>query len=335
MMRTPYLRQTATVALYAFSCGMRSVRGMRAPLYHHSRRRYYSATRMAFASGRHPIRTTNSLLPSSSSSCYDDDDKFFVIPRVAITSASSPRLFYSSSNNNNNSNNNKGIFEKASNAVKSVLPSNWFGNTKKSKLLNRNPNNNNNNNDVGGMLGELLKDAPMPVRIMGNLFVKPMIGGLVNAISEQNQRLEDYMDEAILLMKHDENVLQSLSSSSSLSFKAGMPFSQSSSSTTINGRSSLRLQASFEVVDSFNERQRLAIANMVATENGIEALRVEMINDGRIIQVNLSPQNIKTPTTTTTTTTTSSFGTNSGLGRNPNMDDNVIIDAEFVEKKKE
>jgi hypothetical protein len=128
-------------------------------------------------------------------------------------------------------------------------------------------------------------------------------------LQQEAQQVEDLMEQARGHIRADPAVMAALGEPLQLQ----APFSQSSSSTNINGQLTKQVQASFVVQGTMQQ----GIATLTATERGIQQISMK-VNDGRVLNVSLSRRKdeMKRPS----------------LGKNP-INKNDIIDVEFVEKK--
>ena len=165
---------------------------------------------------------------------------------------------------------------------------------------------------AGGLMNEMLKDAPFPIRMMGKMMT-PIISSLAEGMQEQVKQVEDLIDDARIMIISDAQVVDMLGEPIEV---ATAPFQQSSSSTNINGKMTTRVQASFQVQGSRGS----GIASMLASggeKASIEQLSVNV--GGRTLNVN-------------TSSASSRFNSSSYSGSSSVPEDG-IIDAEFVEKK--
>lgn len=169
--------------------------------------------------------------------------------------------------------------------------------------------------EVKGSIDTMLKDAPLGIRMMGKM-IAPIIGSvasnLAEAAAEQGRQMEDLLNEAQTLIMLDDQAVQLLGEP----IQVGSPFSQSSSTMSINGKTTKNIQASFQVGGSYGS----GIATMVANEAGISNLTLQA--GGRTFRVNINTSGRSTYS-----------GQSANLGKNTNFGKDDIIDAEFVEKK--
>jgi hypothetical protein len=171
-------------------------------------------------------------------------------------------------------------------------------------------------NEVKGGIQQVLKDAPLPIRMLGGM-IAPLLGSAMSQLGESMSQQQEVMDtllqQAQANMVSDSNILQILGEP----IVVGVPFQQACSTSIINVISTTRVQAAFSVQGSKGD----GVAQMDATQNGIASLVVTV--NGRSINVGSSG-------TTTVIGGNASFENKTSLGKNTrNTGD--IIDAEFVE----
>mmetsp|Transcript_15197 Transcript_15197/g.44109 ORF Transcript_15197/g.44109 Transcript_15197/m.44109 type:complete len:317 (-) Transcript_15197:377-1327(-) len=200
--------------------------------------------------------------------------------------------------------------------VKSVLPTQWFKSDeeKRRDLVRKKAK-----DEITGGLSEVLKDAPLPVRMMGKVMggmISNVASGLAEAAAEQSRRMEELMDDARRLIVADGIVADAIGEPVVI----GAPFSQSSSTASINGKTTIRIQTSFEVMGS---RQN-GVATMTADDNGISQLSLNV--GGRNYNVDTSG---RPRPGGSGNTKISGRGSSGGKGE---VIDAEIIDAEFKEK---
>lgn len=161
--------------------------------------------------------------------------------------------------------------------------------------------------EVKSGIQSLLKDAPLPIRMMGRL-VAPLISNLAQEMGAQAKQVEDLLEDARGLLIRDYNVIDALGEP----IRVGAPFQQSSSSMSINGKSETNVSAAFEVQGS----RGTGIATMVASSSGgIPSIKRLALNvGGRNIDVDTSGK--------------SSRSVSPSMMKN----DDGIIDAEFIDK---
>lgn len=201
-------------------------------------------------------------------------------------SGSSTRLFSSFRNRNDDGNDNKdeGFLEKlgkvAKNTAKAILPSSWFQSEKEQKAAIERKR---VKNQLSRDMNDMLKDAPLPVRALGNI-VAPLIGnmmsGFAETMAEQQQVVNVLLEQAQISLENDDVVATVLGSGT---VQVGSPFSQSSSTTSINGLTQTRVDLAFSVSASRGS----GVARLTAANNEIQQLILQT-SDGRTINVNIS-----------------------------------------------
>ena len=209
----------------------------------------------------------------------------FVIQRPLLTSSSSPaylqphrpvqtRLFAT----NNNKNDGGSFLTTLKNAAKSVLPSSWFQSEKEKKAaLERKRV----QDEVSGGLREMLKDAPLPIRMMGSMITPLMssvMSGLAETMANQQEEVDSILRSAKSYLLADEAVGRLLGEPISV----GAPFSQSSSSASINGETTTKVQLGFPV----NGSRSSGVAQVSSTNGQVQQLQLQA--NGRVINVSLS-----------------------------------------------
>ena len=157
---------------------------------------------------------------------------------------------------------------------------------------------------------------------------------MAQAMEEQQQQLTNVIQDARNLIVQDPAAVQLLGEPVEM---GSTPFSQSSSTMSVNGETRSNVQASLEVMGG-----RASGVVTVSSVNGkIESLMLNV--GGRNIAVDVTKSagsGTGTGTDASYTVTGSSFDSASssssssgGIGKNRNVKDDDIIDAEFVEKK--
>ena len=157
---------------------------------------------------------------------------------------------------------------------------------------------------------------------------------MAQAMEEQQQQLTNVIQDARNLIVQDPAAVQLLGEPVEM---GSTPFSQSSSTMSVNGETRSNVQASLEVRGG-----RASGVVTVSSVNGkIESLMLNV--GGRNIAVDVTKSagsGTGTGTDASYTVTGSSFDSASssssssgGIGKNRNVKDDDIIDAEFVEKK--
>lgn len=202
----------------------------------------------------------------------------------------------------------EGFLAKIGNAVKSILPTKIFGSKEEKQALARKKE---YREQISGGLNEVLKDAPLGLRMMGKMvspLLSTMASSLADTMAEQQRTTEGLMDDARQYLMGDPAVANLLGEPISL----GAPFSQSSSTTSINGKTQTRVELGMPVSGSRSS----GTIRLLATQDGISQMILEA--GGRSVNVSLSRKG-------------GSYSTSSGY--KVNGDDN-IIEAEIIEKKK-
>ncbi len=209
--------------------------------------------------------------------------------------------------------NDKSFFGKVGDTVRSMLP---FG-SKKGELTKKEQA----KQDVSSSIDTVLKDAPLGVRMMGKL-IKPLVssvaGNIAQAMEEQSRQMSDLLGDARGLIVQDSRALDNLGEP----IEMGSPFSQSSSTMSVNGKTRSSIQASFEVRGSRGS----GVATMTATDGQIDQLSLNV--NGRNLSIDTSPSS----SSWSSASVASEGGSSRGIGQNSRKNDD-IIDAEFVDKK--
>jgi hypothetical protein len=229
--------------------------------------------------------------------------------------ATTTRLYFSSPlrkrDNNNPKDNEGGFLSKIGNAVKSVLPTKLFGSEEEKAALSRKKQ---VKDQIKGNVDEMLKDAPLGIRMMGKM-ISPIVGNLASTLAEgmaeQQKTTESVMEEVRQYLMSDIDVTDALGAP----IQIGAPFSQASSTSSINGQTQTRLELAMNI----SGPKRTGIARVLATESGVAQLIVEA--GGKIFNVNLSSKGLSA----------GSFRSG-GKSRSKGRDDNVI-EAEIIDKE--
>jgi len=269
-----------------------------------------SSTCWAFV---HPHRSTLPassafVVPSSvpvSSSNYDLDFNSNINYRPH--QQQSTRLFFSMRNNNNNEDDDwktlkkagGNILKKAGSKIKSIIP---FGSkTEEEKLAKQ------RKAEIKGGINTMLKDMPLPVRLMGRM-VAPLLSKAADQIAEQSRQAADMMEEARVRIVNDPAVTSKLGEP----VQVGQPFSQSSSTMVINGKSSARINMSFQVGGPYG--------NGVATMESADGEIVNLVVNVNGMNINVGSGGYK-------------FGSSSPSSSSSSSKKGDIIEAEIIEKK--
>jgi hypothetical protein len=183
------------------------------------------------------------------------------------------------------------------NKVRSFLPFLKSEDEKRAEIIKRE-----RKGEITGGINEMLRDMPLPVRMLGRI-VSPLLARAAEEMAEQSRQAEDLVEEARVRLVNDPVVVERLGEP----VRVGQPFSQSSSTISINGRTTATVQASFPVAGPRGD----GIATMESSNGEIRSLTVN-VNGSSI-----------------------SVGSRRGggaYGKSSKTDGN-IIEAEIIEKK--
>lgn len=202
-----------------------------------------------------------------------------------------------------------GIVSKIKNVARKFLPTKIFGTTEEKEKLARRKE---LKSQVSGNLNEALRGAPMGIQMMGRVFgplVSSVASRLAETVAEQQKATEGLLDDASRYLVNDPSVTNLLGEPISL----GAPFSQASSTSSINGKSQTRIDLALPVSGSRSS----GTVRIVATQDGISQMQLDA--GGQRLSVSLqAPRFSKGPT--------------SGFPSRTNGDDN-IIEAEIIDKE--
>ena len=243
--------------------------------------------------------------------------------------SSPPRYYYNhqssrlySYNNNNNSNNQDGGFL---GKVKSMLPTKWFGTDeeKKAQIERQRVK-----DEVSGGLDAMLRDAPLGIKMMGKVMA-PLLSkaasSMAESMAEQQALLERVLDDTRQSLANDPDVVSMLGGPP---IQVGTPFSQSSSTTSINGQTQTSVQLLVPVQGQYGS----GTARVSATAQGVSQILLEVAG-GPTLNVNLNYQN--NSGYGGYNNNYNSFPGSSSQGRRrggSNFDNDDIIEAEIVDK---
>jgi len=258
------------------------------------------------------LASSAAVVPSSvpvSSSNYDLDfnSNINYFPNRPAHQQQSTRLFFSMRNNNNNEDDDwktlkkagGNILKKAGSKIKSIIP---FGSkTEEEKLAKQ------RKAEIKGGINTMLKDMPLPVRLMGRM-VAPLLSKAADQIAEQSRQAADMMEEARARIVNDPAVSSKLGEP----VQVGQPFSQSSSTMVINGKSSARIKISFQVGGPYG--------NGVATMESADGEIVNLVVNVNGMNINVGSGGYK-------------FGSSSPTSSSSSSKKGDIIEAEIIEKK--
>jgi hypothetical protein len=249
------------------------------------------------------VRPPHDVSTSMISSRIDSHLTTNIPLRLTSTPTTTTTRLFSSGKNNNKE---EGILKKV---AKTFLPKSWFqtDQEKKAELARQQVKDN-----VKGGIQEMFKDAPLPVRIMGSM-ISPLLSRVASDLSEsmaeQQRSVESVIDDARAFIIGDDVALQALGEP----IQVGTPFSQSSSTTSINGQKTTNIAIAFPVQGSRSS----GVAQAQANQNGIVQLVLQV--DGRQVHVSLNKRG-------------SHVGKNHILRKSYEGDDDNIIEAEIIEK---
>jgi hypothetical protein len=221
---------------------------------------------------------------------------------------------YSSGNNKDDDN----VLSKIGSKVKSILPTKWFGTKeeKKAQIIKKEAK-----EQVTGGIQEMLKDAPLGVRMMGKI-IAPLVGKLASTMAEtvkdQQEKMRVIMEDTQRYLVNDDAVTSVLGEP----IQIGAPFSQSSSTSSINGKTQSRIELGMPVTGPIGS----GVVRVLASQDEISQLQVEV--EGRVINVNLSGSSSSSSSSSSKRRSSSSGKfSSSGSGK-----DN-IIEAEIIDKE--
>jgi len=211
-----------------------------------------------------------------------------------------------------NNNDDDSYLSKVKGAAKSILPQKWFQTEEEKKAEIQRVK---VQNEVTGGLAEILKDAPLPIRMLGKMvgpIMSKLASGLAETMAEQQASVQNVMNDAKSCLYGDETVRQTLGEPISV---ADTPFSQSSSSSNMNGQTTSRTELSFQVSGSRNS----GIARAIASQDGIQALTLDV--DGRVINIDVTKRG-----------SVSARMAGSGKYDGDDIIEAEIVEAEIIEK---
>lgn len=184
---------------------------------------------------------------------------------VAARSLAMKQSSHQSSDYDPSDTHDKSILAKAAEKVKSWLPVRFLAKddeTRKGELERRRQR-----TELRQEMKEAFRGTPFPFRVVGNM-ITSRVG---NAMGKEARKVEVLLRDAQRLMNEDEAVCAALGEP----ITTGRVVSQRSSTTTVNGKKSINIEASFEVHGS----RQSGVATMVANKyqkGGIVALRVRV-----------------------------------------------------------
>jgi hypothetical protein len=201
--------------------------------------------------------------------------------------------------------NGDGVLDKVKNVVKSFLPTKWFQSKEEKQAAIEVKG---RKQEIKGGLTEMLKDAPLPVRMLGGLagsLMSSALSSMAETFQEQQQVVEILMAQAERCILADDTVVSALGEPVQVSKQ---PFSQSSSMSSINGKTQTNVQLAFSV----QGRLQSGVAQLTSDGSSIGKLAVQV--GSRVMEVSTTPRK-------------------SSFSQQKSDDDNNIIEAEIIEKK--
>lgn len=245
-----------------------------------------------------------------------------VTPSVAKSSTqlyhSSPQRNFFGNNNKNNRNddNETSIIGQAKNIAKKFLPSTWFQSDEERRQLAEQKQ---MKKEIQTGIQQMFKDAPLPIRMVSNM-IGPIFGTMMTSLAEtaasQQSMVDVVYDQAVQSIRNDPSIQGILGDAISV----GRPFSQSSSSSSINGVTSTRIELAFPVSGRLGNGVGRLSASGGSGNPIIDNLVVQA--NGRVVDVNVGPASFNQRM--------KSDSLNNPYGRESNTG---IIDAEIIEEK--
>jgi hypothetical protein len=238
-------------------------------------------------------------------------------PRIIAVSPPT-RLQYSTKGDNNDDEKSNGVLASVGKAVKSILPQKWFQSEQEKQSALRKQQ---LKQEMKGGISEMLKDAPLGIRMMGKM-IAPLVSGMVSTLAEtvaaQQQTTQKLLEDATGFLAQNDDVIEALGGEP---IRIGMPFSQSSSTSNINGQVQSRIELGVPVVG----------------RNGVSGTAFVSANqEGLTSLVFQSPQGQRIPISLTKVVgksrLSSSSGSTGSASRRRRGDDSTIIEAEIIEK---
>lgn len=95
-------------------------------------------------------------------------------------------------------------------------------------------------------IDQVLEGAPLPVKIIANVLIKPLAGALETVLAENADDTRDLVDQAVRALRRDPDVASALGVPPD-AIDAGSIFSSMGGSSSINGRVSKNLQLQFQL----------------------------------------------------------------------------------------
>jgi len=173
--------------------------------------------------------------------------------------------------------------------VKSILPKRWFADEKEKAAIEKQQR---IQGEIQGGLSEILKDAPLPIKLFGKALsplISSAMSGLAQTMAEQQELLEQVMTQAETYLANDDAVQRALNGdSSNTAIQMGVPFSQSSSSSSINGQTTAQIELAFPVTGRLTSGIARLVASKSDDKDSITIQQLQVQANGRMIPVSLN-----------------------------------------------
>ena len=230
---------------------------------------------------------------------------------------SSPQRNFLGNNNKNNRNddNETSLFGRAKNIAKKFLPSTWFQSDEERRQLAERKQ---MKKEIQTGIQQIFKDAPLPIRMVSNM-IGPIFGTMMTSLAEtaasQQSMVDVVYDQAVRSIRNDPSIQEILGDA----ITVGRPFSQSSSSSSVNGVTSTRMELAFPVSGRLGNGVGRLSASGGSGNPMIDKLVVQV--NGMVVDVNIGSASFNQRV--------ESDSRNNRYGRESNSN---IIDAEIIEK---
>lgn len=179
---------------------------------------------------------------------------------TSVSRAPLPKYAVSGPDHHYDPDHNKSLLEKGIKKLSNILP--WVTTTEKETLWAKRERLR-QRKAIGKEMKQLLRPFPFPFRTMGNT----VVSGVDRAVRTEGRKIEKYLMKSQKLLNSDECVVQLLGKP----VVVGSVFSQNSWTESINGRKTVHIQASFEVVGS----SKNAVATMIANKKEMMSLELK------------------------------------------------------------
>ena len=260
-----------------------------------------AATLGSLTASSHAFVTAPRIMAATaSSSTLCGTSAIGVIPGHRLNHHQTTRLFFTKKENDDDWSQLKrsagNLVKKGASKLKSILPFGKSEEEKRAAIMKK---------EQKAAINSMFKDMPFPIRMAGKM-IAPLLSKVGEEFAEQSRAAQDLMEEARKRLVNDAALSQQLGEP----LQVGQPFSQSSSSMSINGKSTTKVQASFQVAGPYGS----GVATLNSSNGEIQSLVVNV--NGRNISVGASSGNV--------------FGRASSSSSRVNDD---VIEAEIIEKK--